>query len=417
MEVEGVEETGSGDSSPPAASASPSASDEQQPSAGISEGECPLCIAGSGKPVGHPGKHRSRPLDEEEINEQQQPDGGGDGIQRCEHCDQPHSGEYGSGRFCSKTCAARFATKRYLRKFSKQPQQQQGGSDEEDEEEEAQHEMIRPQLADLCTTSSAAAFHMTLFTLAVVPSALVAKEQAKLNKGKKIKRGKRGGAAAAAAAAASDSSPTGAAGGSGADKKRGGGADGASSGTSKRRRGASQDDKIIALPPVPTLASIAREDFRNTAAMLAETAPEKPAAAAKKKSSTGSSKPKKSKAKAKPKTKATAAAAAAAPTAASAPRRSSGRKKSKTEKGLRAEANAQALEELDREMKRSGWKTNQETVTSSLASVGGGTDDDDDDEGEGEGEGGEMEVEEGASPPEKAEGGAAGDDDDGEFDL
>lgn len=32
-------------------------------------------------------------------------------MNRCENCEQEHSGEYGSGRFCSSKCAKGFSTK------------------------------------------------------------------------------------------------------------------------------------------------------------------------------------------------------------------------------------------------------------------------------------------------------------------
>ncbi len=172
-----------------------------------------------------------------------------DSLRRCEHCNKTHLGDYGSGRFCAKTCAARFATKQ-MAKFkdrTQSPDQAGGASDEEEGTEEIV-EMVRPQLADICSTSSAAAFHTRLFMLAVVPSAQVMKDQSKLAKGKKGRK-RASSSSAPAAVSAKDKQN---------DESSG-----------KRRRGsASRDERIIALPTVPSMASIATEDFRNTISTL-----------------------------------------------------------------------------------------------------------------------------------------------------
>ena len=212
-------------------------------------GECPQCISGSGKSVGHPGKHRTRPLDEEEISDLQ----AGGAPLLCEHCEEQHDGEYGSGRFCSKACAARFATRRYMHKF-------QLGGEEEGEEDDMQ-EVVRPQLTDICSTSSAAAFHLTLFMLAAVPPAVAMKEHAKLQKIAARKNGKRGARSEATAAAAV--ADTG--------KKRTS-ADGGGP-ASKKPKSRDTDAPIIALPTVPT--SIVTEDFGLLATSLREPPPEK----------------------------------------------------------------------------------------------------------------------------------------------
>ncbi len=115
---------------------------------------------------------------------------------------------------------------------------QGGGASDDEEEKEEITEMVRPHLADICSTSSAAAFHTLLFMLAVVPSAQVIKDQAKLNKGTKGRKRPSSGSA--------------------------------SESSGKRRRGsASRDERIIALPTVPSMTSIVTEDFRVTIATLA----------------------------------------------------------------------------------------------------------------------------------------------------
>merc|ERR1711871_956479 len=128
-------------------------------------------------------------------------------------------------------------------------------------------EMVRPRLSEVCTTTSAAAFHMRLFLLAVVPSAQVTKDQAKLNKGSKGR--KRSGNSSSLV----DST-------SAKDKKN-------ESGSKKRRGSSSRDDRIIGLPTVPSLKSIVVEDFRKTIATLAQPAPDKPPARKKSGSKSG----------------------------------------------------------------------------------------------------------------------------------
>jgi multidrug efflux pump subunit AcrA (membrane-fusion protein) len=173
-----------------------------------------------------------------------------DSLRRCEHCNKTHLGDYGSGRFCAKTCAARFATKQMAKfKGRAQSSDQGGGASDDEEEKEEITEMVRPHLADICSTSSAAAFHTLLFMLAVVPSAQVIKDQAKLNKGTKGRKRPSSGSASAATSAK--------------DKQN-------EESSGKRRRGsASRDERIIALPTVPSMTSIVTEDFRVTIATLA----------------------------------------------------------------------------------------------------------------------------------------------------
>jgi DNA-directed RNA polymerase subunit RPC12/RpoP len=38
---------------------------------------------------------------------------------KCENCDEPHNGEFGSGRFCSKSCANSFASKQHREETNK----------------------------------------------------------------------------------------------------------------------------------------------------------------------------------------------------------------------------------------------------------------------------------------------------------
>ena len=129
---------------------------------------------------------------------------------------------------------------------------------EQPEEEEDTQEAVRPQLTDICSTTSAAAFHLTLFMLAAVPPAEAMKEHAKLQKIAQRKNGKRGARSEAAAAAEPGKKRTSAEGAGPASKKR---------------KGRDTDVPIIALPTVPT--TIATEDFGKLASSLREPPPEK----------------------------------------------------------------------------------------------------------------------------------------------
>ena len=96
---------------------------------------CPYCIRGAGKLWGHQGKHLRKLKEDkkakkdqiqEEQPEQEQPEQ--DAAKKsphkaaddsepseeavCEQCGEKHLGDYGSGRFCSRQCAARFSTAR-----------------------------------------------------------------------------------------------------------------------------------------------------------------------------------------------------------------------------------------------------------------------------------------------------------------
>ena len=46
----------------------------------------------------------------------------------CENCEQEHSGEYGSGRFCSTKCARGFSTKAKRKEINKKVSNTMKGS-------------------------------------------------------------------------------------------------------------------------------------------------------------------------------------------------------------------------------------------------------------------------------------------------